>query len=172
MNQGKIMEQAWRKAAKKVPGLYFQRMNDGTASYSRGGEGSPVRFQQKNPYDCFMHYKGKLFLLELKHHKGASLPFTAIREQQLAHLAQASVAYDDVIAGFVVMFADSGECFFANGNAVAEFENTSERKSIPISWFRENALGIPVRKLKTNWEYNVLEFVKLFDGGKNSQCCD
>lgn len=155
MNAGKRMEAAWREGAVKVEDLYYQRMNDGTATFY-GGQQDGVRFQQRNNYDCFMFRCGVLFLLELKSHKGKSLPLSAIREQQIRHLG--SVDVEMVLPGLVCHFEDVGECWFLHGKDLKAFVDAGERKSIPVEYFREKGIQIAVRKKKVNYAYDVEEF--------------
>lgn len=157
MNAGKIMERQWRNSAIRVPGLRYQRMNDGTASFWQGQNGA--RFQQKNPFDCYMFKKPVLFELELKAHKGKSIPFSAIRENQITHLAKISRADIGVVAGVVVYFEDEKRCFFADGNLVFGFMNEGTRKSIPLSWFETWGEEITVTQLRRNVMYDVDGFV-------------
>lgn len=152
MNNGKIMEQQWRKSAMKIPGLYYQRMKDGTATFNGGQAG--MRFQASNPYDCFMFLEPTLYLLELKSHNGASLPYTAIRKNQLDSLATAAKK-PGVEAGFVVHFREKDECWFVNGLDVKEFVEEQERKSIPIAWFRENGVKVEMIHLRHRVMYDV-----------------
>lgn len=64
-----------------------------------------------------------------------------------------------VAAGFVIHFVDKDECWFVRGDRVFDFVEASERKSIPIAWCKENGLLIRTRKLKTNYDYDVLGFI-------------
>ena len=162
MNAGKVMERQWRKSAMRVEGLYYHRMNDGTASFY-GGQGQPgIRFQQSSPYDCFMYYEPRLYLLELKQHKGKSIPNSAIRKNQLEAVAKAS-GKPGVVAGFVVHFVDQDQCWFADGAEVKEFVDTNERKSIPVAWFQDHGCAVALVHKKTQVEYDIQS---LLDGPK------
>lgn len=158
MNAGKRMEQQWRKSALRVPKLYYKRMNDGTATFYGGQAQNGVRFQKENPYDCFMYLEPCLYLVELKIHKGSSLPISAIRGVQLDHLSSVH-GTPGIYAGFVVHFADKEECWWVDGWEVKEHVRTTERKSIPIAWFRENGVQVELIKKVTNVEYNVGELL-------------
>lgn len=158
MNAGKRMEQQWRKSALRVPLLYYKRMNDGTATFYGGQAQDGVRFQKENPYDCFMYLSPQLYLLELKSHKGSSLPIHAIRGTQLDHLSSVK-GTPGIEAGFVVYFAEKQECWFVDGWMVKEFIRSTERKSIPLAWFRENGVQIDVVEKRTNVEYDVQKFL-------------
>ena len=156
MNVGKKFEAQFKKS---VPdNIFYCRYKDGTANFS-GQKNENVRFQAKNICDIELYLKPLNFKLELKHHHGTSLPFSAIRENQLKELCKAS-CFDGIIAGFVVYFSDKEKCFFANASKVVQFKQTTERKSIPISWFEENGIKIEVIKKKVNCLYGVKEFVE------------
>lgn len=153
MNAGKIMEAQWRKSALHIPKIYYRRMNDGTATFYGGGQDG-VRFQQENPYDCFMYLAPTLYLIELKSHKGTSLPINAIRKIQLKHLSSVQ-GVPGIEAGFVVHFPDKEECWFADGWKVKAFVDDTERKSIPLKWFQENGIRVEVIPLVKRVEYDV-----------------
>ena len=155
MNAGKLMERQWRESAVRVKGLYYQRMNDGTATFYGGSDVANIRFQKENPYDCFMYLDPTLYLLELKTHKGSSIPFTAIRDNQIEGLDKASEV-PGIEAGFVVHFPDKDECWYADGHAVAEYKKATDRKSIPIDWFRENGVRVELFHKRVNVFYDVL----------------
>ena len=155
MNSGKLMERQWRESALRVPGLYYQRMNDGTALFYGGSDGKNVRFQKDNPYDCFMYLEPTLYLIELKSHKGASIPFSAIRDNQIEALDKAS-AIHGIEAGFVVHFPDKDECWYVEGHTLAEYKRETDRKSIPLGWFRENGVRVELFHKRVNTAYDVL----------------
>ena len=154
MNAGKRMEQNWRKSCLRVPKLYYKRMNDGTATFYGGQAQNGVRFQKENPYDCFMYLEPNLYLIELKTHKGSSLPINAIRGIQLDHLSSV-MGVPGIVAGFVVHFQDKEECWFADGWRVKQYVINAERKSIPIEWFRQHGTSVALIKKVTNTEYDV-----------------
>lgn len=148
MNAGKQFETDFRKSVPE--GVFFYRFRDGTASW---GGGENTRFQQSNICDCMM-FNGILYLLELKSHKGKSLPFSAIRQNQITELSKAST-YPKIIAGFIVNFRDVEKTFFVLAPKVEYFITHEERKSIPIAWFEENGVIIPQKKLRVNYRYEL-----------------
>ena len=154
MNAGKQFEQDFKKSVPE--NVFFYRFRDGTASW---GGGENTRFQQSNMCDC-MIFNGVLYLLELKSHKGKSIPFSAIRQNQVTELSKAST-YQKVIAGFIVNFRDVEKTYFATAPKVEYFIAHEERKSIPIVWFEENGTLIPQRKLRVNYRYGVDEFLSI-----------
>ena len=108
--------------------------------------------------DCMIYDSHKLYLLELKSHAGKSLPFSAIRQNQLDELTK-SITYQGIVAGFIVNFRDVSRTFFVDANLVSKFVFLGERKSIPISWFEENGTEIEGRKLKVHYRWNVEKFI-------------
>ena len=118
-----------------------------------------TRFQQRNICDCMMYDGQYLYLLELKSHKGSSLPLSAIRENQIADLMAAS-EHANVVAGLVVNFSDKEETFFMPINLAFKWFNNGVRKSIPIKEFRDNCIQINSCKKKTNYSYDINKFIK------------
>ena len=156
-NTGKVMEQQFRKSAKSVPGLFFYRLRDGTASFYGGTDNSQIRFQQRNIADVVMFKTPILYLLELKTHNGASLPRGKVREDNLKDLAEAA-QYSNIVSGLIVDFAEKDKAFYVDSRAVKRFFESEDRKSIPISWFEQNGIAIGVKKLKVNKVYDIKAF--------------
>ena len=151
MNEGKKFEQDFIKS---VPEEWFKyRLNDSASSW-QGGENA--RFTPSNICD-FIVYNGKLWLLELKSHKGASIPLDCIREKQIDGLFEAWEK--GVNTGFIINFRDTEETFFISSCRLFEFTSTAERKSIPIKWCRDYAILIPQAKKISHYRY-ILEFME------------
>lgn len=155
MNLGKRFEQNFKKSVSED--IYYYRFKDGTANFN-GARNENVRFQAKNMCDILLYDMPVLFFLELKHHKGSSIPFSAIRKNQIDELFDASF-YNGVCAGFIVYFGDKEKCYFADACKIKVFVDRSERKSIPISWFEKEGIEIEVKQLKVNHSFNVKKFV-------------
>ena len=155
VTSGKKLENNWRDS---IPSnIFFYRFRDGTSSWGGGQENT--RFQQVNMCDCMMFDGNKLYLLELKSHKGKSIPFSAIRQNQLDELSKAST-YKNIIAGFVIHFADIGTTYFCKADDVLYFIAHEERKSIPISWCEEWGIQIFGKLKKVNYSWDIKSFVE------------
>ena len=152
LNTGKQFEQDFKKSVPED--VFFYRFRDGTAAWDSGEN---TRFQQSNMCDC-MIFDGVLYLLELKSHKGKSLPFKKIRKNQVEELSKANT-YSKVVAGFIVNFRDVDKTYFATAPKVEYFMTHEERKSIPIAWFEENGTLITQRRLKVHYRYGIDEFL-------------
>ena len=77
MTSGKRFE---KNVKDSIPEEYFYyRFKDGTSSW---GGNDQVRFQARNICDSMLYNGYNLYLLELKSHKGKSLPLSCIRENQ------------------------------------------------------------------------------------------
>ena len=155
MNSGKKFETNFKNS---VPdNIFYYRFRDGTSSWNGGQENT--RFQQRNICDCMMYDGQYLYLLELKSHKGASLPLSAIRENQVKDLMAAN-EHANVVAGLVVNFAEKESVYFMPIELAEKWYKNGVRKSIPISEFKEKCIEIQGRKLKTNYRYDIQEFIK------------
>ena len=106
-------------------------MRDGTASW---GEQENTRFQQSNICDSVLYDSNekRLLLLELKSHKGKSIPFSCIRDNQLKELLKADV-FKGIYPGIVFNFRDVEETYYLPISKVSEYILTDERKSFPSS---------------------------------------
>jgi len=88
MNNGKRFELEIKNS---IPSsVYYYRFRDGTANFS-GDKNQNVRFQATNMCDCLLYDSKHLYFLELKTHKGKSLPLSAIRENQIEQLDKAII---------------------------------------------------------------------------------
>ena len=157
MNIGKIFEQQWHKNANKVENLLFGRFKDSPASY--GSNNNSVRFTAENICDFYMYKYPVIFLLELKNTKGSSLPFSNIRENQLQQLNRVG-GLKGVVAGVVINFSSKEKCYFLDIKDVMSFIESSDRKSIPLSYCEEKGFSVPMKKLRTRYDYDVDLFVK------------
>ena len=154
MSTGKDFEKDIKES---VPaGVFFYRFRDGTSSW--GGDQELTRFQAKNMCDCMLFDGAKCYFLELKSHKGKSLPFSAIRDNQLKELSAAAV-YKNVVAGFLVNFSDLEKTYFCKVDDVMYFKAHEERKSIPVAWFVDWGKEIKGRKLKVHYRWNLKEWM-------------
>ena len=136
--------------------VFFYRFRDGTSAW--GGDQTNTRFQQSNMCDCMMFDGNNLYLLELKSHKGKSLPLTAIRKNQIEELAKAST-YQNVISGLVIHFADVGQTFFVKIQDILNFINDAERKSIPLIWCERFGIRINGELKKVNYKWHIDELL-------------
>ena len=156
-NQGKKFEYNFKKS---VPSnMFCYRFKDGTANFN-GAKNDNVRFQAHNICDYLVFNGRELYLLELKVHKGKSIPLACIRPTQIDELTKAS-KYNNVICGILVYFADTEKVYWLSIDKVNYFLYSDvERKSVPISYFEENGMEIPITKKKVNI---FLDLSKLFD---------
>lgn len=157
-NLGKIFEDNFKKS---IPNdVFCYRFRDSASSYYGGNQN--LRFSASNIADYLLYDSLALRLCELKHHKGKSIPLTCIignktKEKQIDDLFKAN-QFAGVYAHLIVFFSDVERCFALNINKLREFTASSEnndRKSIPLSYFEENAIEIEVKKLKTNYRFEI-----------------
>ena len=154
MNNGKRFEDNFRKS---IPdNMFYYRFRDGTSSWDKS---SKTRFQAKNICDCMLHDGEYLYLLELKSHKGKSLPLSAIRQNQVDDLLLAA-KHRNIIAGLVVEFSDLGQVYFMPIELVNNWYYHSDRKSIPLQSFQNSpCIEIYGKKKKVNYRYNIEQFI-------------
>jgi recombination protein U len=119
-----------------------------------------VRFTSKNPCDFivwsereFGEGEGVVYKLELKSTLGKSLPFGNIKQHQLDSLEDSEMK--GVWAGFIVNFRDTSQTFRILASDVSSFMSRTDRKSIPIAWFEENAILIKQSLIRVRWRYDL-----------------
>lgn len=153
-NLGKILEDNFRKS---VPDdIFYYRFRDSAGTW--GGNES-LRFTPSNIADCMLYNYGNLHLVELKNHKGKSIPLSCIvgnktKEKQIEDLYIANT-YAGIYSHLIVFFVDIEKCYDLSIDKLKEFITLGERKSIPISYFQENGIEIETLKLRSNYRFNI-----------------
>ena len=153
MNAGKIFEQSFKNS---VPDdIFYYRLRDGTASW---GEQENTRFQQTNICDCILYKKPNMFMLELKSHKGKSIPFGNIKSNQLEGLCSAQEY--GIKAGFIFNMRDVEETYYVSAIDVWNYMSATDRKSIPINYMREQGIQINQELKRVRYRYDIDKFVR------------
>ena len=150
MNEGKAFESDFINSVSET--WFHYRLNDSASSWNGGDK---TRFCPSNICD-FIVYNGNLWLLELKSHKGKSIPLSCIRPKQLEGLVKATTK--SVKAGFVINFRDTSETYYVSADNLDYFMKMETRKSIPLSWVKEFGILIPQVKKRVRFNY-ILEFM-------------
>ena len=153
MNEGKKFEEDFKKSMDKY-NIWNYRLRDSSGSWSNN-KGS--RFTPKNICDYIAYNNGGLYLLELKSHKGSSLPFAAISDYQLKGLS--SIYYSGIKAYFIINMRDKGKAYAIEALKIKTYTETSGRKSIPISFMDDEGIEIKGVKKRTRYEYDVEELL-------------
>jgi len=137
--------------------VFYLRLKD-----SGGWQKSETtRFSSFNIADCLVYDGENLFVLELKSHQGRSLPLSCIRQKQLEGLIDAG-NFLNIVSGIVVNFRDVEQTYFLDALDLKKFIDTSDRKSIPIDYFREYGTVIQQVKKKVHYTYLMGTFLDLF----------
>lgn len=162
---GKQFEQEIK--ASIPPEFFVERYKDDTAGF-RG---------VANPADFRLYKYPLTFLVELKSHKGKSIPLSKIRNSQLTGMRKAHYHYG-VYCGFLLNYRDLEETYYiAFNNLVIKYYNITDkgeyepkpdgRKSIPVEWCREVGIRIPQTKKRVRYSYDLESWLgRYFDGSK------
>ncbi len=134
-----------------------------------------MRFTSSNPCDFIVYSdsewgsgNGTMYKFELKSTLGKSLPFGNIKAKNDKLTAkEASLKFikkleesesKGVWAGFVVNFRATNQTFRVLASDIACFMVCTDRESIPLSWFEENAILIKQTLVRVRYKYD-LEFL-------------
>lgn len=139
---GKIFEEEIK--ASFPPDFYVERYKDDTAGF----------YGVSNPADFRLYKYPYTFLLELKTHKGKSIPIEKIRDNQLKGLVKAG-NYLGIYAGFLINFRDLEETYYIPADTILFFILKGEKKSIPVEWCRENGVRIAQQKKRVRYTYDL-----------------
>ena len=161
MNLGKRFENNFRDS---VPDdVFFYRFRDSALNFT-GVNSMNMRFTPSNIADNLLFYNGSLYLNELKHHFGKSLPFSCIsssktKESQIKDLINAS-KYPNVYCNLIIYLSDVNKCFALDINTYYSYYSTTDKKSIPLSFLEDNAIELPVIPKKTNIKLDLSPLFK------------
>lgn len=149
MNEGKKFEEDFKRSV--PPDFFYYRFRDNAASFSGGDS---TRFTSHNICDCEIMAKDKLYLLELKSHKGSSIPINCIRKNQVEGLVDAA-QYDNVYSMFIINFRDKQRTFVISAILINEFIESTDKKSIPVSFFEQYGMEIRTEKKISRYKYDL-----------------
>ena len=161
---GKIFEEDIKKSFPEE--FFIERYKDDTAGFKGVA----------NPADYRLYKYPLTFLLELKTHKGKSIPLAKIRNSQLKGMRKASphkgvdcgflINYRDIEETYYITFEDLvTEYFILNGSGDYE-PKPDKRKSIPVEWCRENGVRIEQQKKRVRYSYNLSSWLGGYYDGK------
>ena len=154
---GKVFEEEIRGSF--PADFYVERYKDDTAGF----------YGVSNPADYRLYKYPLTFLLELKTHKGKSIPLAKIRNNQIQGMYRAS-QHKGIYGGFILNYRDLEETYYISCGELAaeyfvlndkgEFEvNPEGRKSIPVEWCREYGTRISQHKKRVRYSYDLAEFL-------------
>ncbi|MGL5460749.1 MAG: Holliday junction resolvase RecU [Cetobacterium sp.] len=145
-NNGHIFEEEFKKSLDKYikSKLYYKKLKTGGLGY-KGVD---------NECDFLIYKYPNIILLELKSHKGRSLPLDCIRPNQFNGLLD-RVEQEGVLGGILVNFRDYGKTYFIPIYTLYEFVKEGTRKSINIDFCEEKGIKIPQIKARTRFTYDI-----------------
>lgn len=150
LNTGKEFEKDFQNSIKEG---YLYRLRDSGGSWQGGNKS---RFTPSNICD-FIYFKSpKMYLLELKSHKGKSIPYTALK--QLDKLVEVNNRkLENLKALFILNFADLEETYVIEAESIASIKDSKDRKSLSIEDVREYGYKVDQVKKKVRYRYKLLE---------------
>lgn len=149
---GKIFEEEIK--ASFPSDFYVERYKDDTAGF----------YGVSNPADYRLYKYPYTFLLELKTHKGKSLPLDKIRDSQRKGLFNA-VKHKGIYGGYLINFRDMEETYYISATNMEGFIRYTSRKSVPIEWCRENGIRINQQKKRVRYSYDLSSWLESYFGG-------
>lgn len=161
---GKIFEAEIK--ASFPPDVYVERYKDDTSGF----------YGVSNPADFRLYRYPLTFLLELKSHKGKSIPLAKIRNSQLKGMERA-ITYKGIYCGFLLNYRDLAETYYISFSELASafyiksggnFEiMPNGRKSIPVSWCREYGTQITQVKKRVRYSYDLAGWLRRYFNESN-----
>lgn len=111
-----------------------------------------------NPCDFIIYRYPFIYLWELKSHKGKSIPFSVIREQQLKKLVE--IEQRGISTGFLLNFRDLGETYWVPAKKVQGIWEKGVKRSISVEWCRIEGIRVEQILKRTRYNYNILKLLK------------
>lgn len=147
MNEGKKFEEDFIKSL--PDDCFVLRLKDG------GGwsDSEATRFTPQNDCDYVVNYYGKTWTLELKSTKGKSIPLSRLKQ---VDRMKGHRGYYRVYPAFIFNFRDVEKTYYIPLDYLIQFMETTERKSVPIDWCREQGIPVPQKLRRTRYRYNWL----------------
>lgn len=144
---GKTFEEEIKKSFPED--FYIERYKDDTAGF----------YGVSNPADYRLYRYPYTFLLELKTHKGKSIPIDKIRPNQIQGMYKA-VQHKGIYAGFLINFRDLEETYYITVQDMVAYINSTERKSVPVEWCREAGVKIEQVKKRVRYSYDLRRWLE------------
>lgn len=152
---GKIFEEEIKKSFPED--FYIERYKDDTAGF----------YGVSNPADYRLYKYPYTFLLELKTHKGKSLPIDKIRPNQIQGMLRAA-AHKGVYAGFLLNFRELEETYYITVQDMIQYITMAERKSVPVEWCRINGVQIEQEKKRVRYSYDLRSWLRRYFDESNT----
>lgn len=150
LNEGKKFEQDIQKSVKNDDETYIYRFRDSPGAW---GNGDKTRFTTSNIADYLLVKRDKVLFLELKSVKEKRLPLGNIRINQLNGLAE--IKHKNIKSYFLINFRKEEKTYAVTPQQILDFLEEQGRKSIPLSWLKDNGILIKQVKKKVRWRYDL-----------------
>lgn len=152
-NKGKAFEDVIKKSFEKVDGVSIDRLRD-----------APRKMKNvDNPSDFIVYKKPYEMYVECKSHKGNTLPFSCIREEQIKGMTE-KAKIDGVKAGVICWYIDHDITVWYPIdviNASIEAGNKSLNvKDIDTFASQEGCIVIQGKKKRVYFDYEMEEFLR------------
>ena len=147
-NKGKQFEDVVKKAFEQVPGVSIDRLRD-----------APKKLKNvDNPSDFIVYKKPHEVYVECKSHKGNTLPFSCIRQEQINGMLKKSMI-PGATAGLIIWYIDHDLTVWVPIDVVVTLMNFGY-KSINIKDLDKIPhLVVPGRKKRVYFEYFMDKFL-------------
>ena len=148
-NKGKQFEDVIRKSFLKVSDVSIDRLRD-----------APRKLKNvDNPSDFIVYKKPHEIYAECKSHRGNTLPFSCIREEQIKGMSE-KAKIDGVKAGIIIWFIDHDLTYWVPIDEVVCWRDMGN-KSINIKdIYKFNYIEITGKKRRIYFDYDMNKFLE------------
>ena len=156
-NKGKIFEDVIKKSFEKAQGVSIDRLRD-----------APKKMKNvDNPSDFIVYKYPYEIYVECKSHKGNTLPFSCIREEQIRGMYEKSKIHG-VKAGVICWFIDHDITVWfpieAVMNHILADQKSFNVKKLEIYKFAGECIVIEGKKKRVYFDYDMEDFLRRLYG--------
>ena len=156
-NLGKKFEEVVRKSFEQVPNVSVDRLRD-----------APKKLKNvDNPADFIVYKKPHEIYVECKSHKGNTLPFSCIRQEQLDGMTEKWLK-EGVIAGFMIWFIDHDLTVWVSIDMIKTMIWFDKKSLNILDLDKIPHLVVPGRKKRVYFDYDMKQFLEDLYGNRRT----
>lgn len=168
INYGKRFESDFQSSVIKA--MDVTRLKDAPSSFNKNCtvcKHNRIRFTPKNICDFICYSYPNIFYIELKSHKGKSIPFAAIcknpKDTRLFEMVEKEE--NKGVYSFVIFnWRDiENKTYVVPAESVNEYIKYSPRKSIPYAWTFENGVRLDHKLKRIRYSYDIKKWLEEFN---------
>ena len=157
-NKGKPFEDAVKKSFLRVDGVSIDRLKDASITRRNNGELKKLKGAD-NPSDFIVYKYPHEIYVECKSHKGNTLPFSCIREEQIYGMFEKAKIYG-VKAGVIVWYIDHDMTAWFPIDHIVKLKEEGVKSIHYSECLADEAILIKGKKKRVYFDYDMDKFLE------------